>query len=55
MELRRFNNGSIVGGMVIVLLGVIFFLATTGMFGLHWGTMWPGFLMATGIAFAHER
>jgi len=36
------------GGMVLILLGVIFFIAQNGMFGVTWTNMWGAFLMGLG-------
>jgi hypothetical protein len=36
------------GGMVLILLGVIFFIAQNGLFGVTWTNMWGAFLIGLG-------
>lgn len=50
METRSYNYGSMVGGLVLIALGVVFFAATQGVFDLNWGTIWPAFPMIAGAA-----
>lgn len=40
--------GRAMGGMVLILLGVIFFVAQNGMFGVTWANMWGAFLIGLG-------
>ncbi len=40
--------GRAMGGMVLILLGVIFFIAQNGMFGVTWSNMWGAFLIGLG-------
>lgn len=50
METRNnYNNSSMVGGITLIVLGLIFFAATQGAFNLNWGTIWPAFVMLGGI------
>lgn len=36
------------GGMILILLGVIFFITQNGMFGVTWANMWGAFLIGLG-------
>jgi len=36
------------GGMVLILLGVVFFVAQNRMFGVTWANMWGAFLIGLG-------
>ena len=49
MESKNYSKSSVVGGVVLILLGLIFFVAEQGMFGLDWGSIWPLFPMALGV------
>ena len=49
METKRAGNGSMMLGLLFILLGVVFLIATQGTFGFNWGTIWPAFLMLAGI------
>lgn len=49
-ELRhRDPVGRAMGGLVLILLGVIFFIAQNGMFGVTWANMWGAFLFGLGV------
>ena len=37
------------GGLVLILLGVIFFIAQNEMFGVTWSNMWGAFLIGLGV------
>jgi hypothetical protein len=49
METRTQNYASMVGGIVLILLGIIFFAVTQGAFDLNWGSIWPIFPMLAGL------
>lgn len=36
-------------GIVLVALGLVFLLQNFGLFSLHWGKIWPIFLILAGI------
>ncbi|HEX9987190.1 MAG TPA: hypothetical protein VGE45_01780 [Chloroflexia bacterium] len=48
MDVRPYNNGNLIAGVALILLGLIFFVATQGAFNLNWGTIWPVFPMLAG-------
>ncbi|HYP41097.1 MAG TPA: hypothetical protein VEX13_12130 [Chloroflexia bacterium] len=48
MNVRPYNNGNMIAGVALILLGLIFFAATQGAFNLNWGTIWPAFPMLAG-------
>lgn len=48
MNVRPYNNGNMIVGVALILLGLIFFAATQGAFNLNWGTIWPAFPMLAG-------
>lgn len=50
METRNNNLGSLIPGIVLIVLGLVFFAATQGAFNLNWGTIWPAFIMIGGAA-----
>jgi hypothetical protein len=50
MESRYYRNGSVISGVMLIMLGLIFFAATQGAFGLDWGNMWPLFPALAGLA-----
>ena len=37
------------GGMILILLGVVFFLAQSGMLGITWVNMWGAFIIGLGL------
>ena len=37
------------GGLVLILLGAIFFIAQNQLFGVTWSNMWGAFLMGLGV------
>ncbi len=45
---RRDPINRAMGGLVLILLGVIFFITQNGMFGVTWSNMWGAFLMGLG-------
>lgn len=49
METRRSNNGYLVAGLLLILLGGVFLVATFGVAGLNWDTIWPVFIMLVGL------
>jgi len=54
MDTRNLNKSNSTGqqaGVLLILLGGIFMVATLGAGGLGWGTIWPAFIMAVGAAF----
>jgi len=40
--------GSVIGGVVIILIGLAFLVQYT--YGIPWGEMWPIFLVVIGLA-----
>jgi hypothetical protein len=48
METRPMRDGTTAVAVLLIVLGVIFFLATQGVLGLNWGTIWPVFPMVVG-------
>jgi len=52
MKSRQYtDNTGLLGGAVLIMLGFVFFFATTGLFGLDWGNFWPVFLTIAGLCF----
>lgn len=49
METRQVTNGTTIAGIVLILLGIVFFVATQGVFDLNWGTIWPVFPILAGV------
>lgn len=49
MDLKQYNNSSMIGGIVLIVLGLIFFAATQGAFSLDWGNIWPAFVILAGV------
>jgi hypothetical protein len=45
---HRDPAGRAMGGLVLIWLGVIFFIVQNGMFGVTWANMWGAFLMGLG-------
>ena len=45
MNLRQYGDSRTIGGIGLVLLGMLFFAATFGLFGLTWGNSWPAYLL----------
>jgi hypothetical protein len=43
------NNTKLIGGIVLIVLGLIFFAMTQGILNLSWGGLWPIFLVLVGI------
>jgi len=50
MDTNNYRNGSLIGGLALIVLGVIFFAAEQGAFGFNWGTIWPAFIILAGLA-----
>jgi hypothetical protein len=46
---QRLNNSQVVTGSLLIMLGVVFLIATLGVAGLSWGTIWPLFIMLVGL------
>lgn len=46
---QRDPFGRAMGGLVLILLGVIFFMVQSGLFILNWTNMWGAFLMGLGV------
>jgi hypothetical protein len=52
METRQYNAGSMIGGALLIVLGLIFLAFTQNLFGLEWsdvGSFWPFFPMLGGL------
>jgi hypothetical protein len=49
MNLRQYGDFRTISGIGLVLLGLIFFAATQGLFGLDWGNSWPAYLLVLGV------
>ena len=49
MNSRDYRNGSMVGGVVLIVLGLVFFAVTQGTFNLNWETIWPVFPVLVGL------
>jgi hypothetical protein len=49
MNTRHFSGNSIVGGVVLILLGAVLFAGTLRPFDLGWGNLWPLFLAVPGV------
>jgi hypothetical protein len=45
---RQNNNSSVVAGVILIVLGLVFFGITQGAFNLDWGNFWPIFPMIGG-------
>lgn len=45
---RRDPIGAITGGLVLIVLGIVFMLAQNGWFGVTWANMWGMFLIGLG-------
>jgi hypothetical protein len=48
MDAKPLRDGSTAVGVLLIVLGIIFFVATQGVFDLDWGTIWPVFPMLAG-------
>ena len=48
MQTRQASNGTMVAGIILIVLGLVFFVATQGMFNFDWGNIWPIFPMLVG-------
>jgi hypothetical protein len=48
MNTKHFSNNSIVGGVVLILLGIASLAGTLNVFDLGWGNLWPVFLAVPG-------
>jgi hypothetical protein len=49
METKYYRSSSVVIGLMLIVLGLAFFAATQGAFGLDWGNIWPLFPIVVGI------
>ncbi|HEY0070227.1 MAG TPA: hypothetical protein VGE04_09695 [Chloroflexia bacterium] len=49
MDTKGYLNISMVGGLVLIVLGVILFAVTQGAFNLNWGNIWPPLIMLAGV------
>jgi hypothetical protein len=49
MNTRNFNTVGVMGGALLILLGLVFFAATQGIFGLTWGNIWPIYPVILGL------
>jgi hypothetical protein len=48
MQVKQLSNGATVAGIVLIVLGLVFFVATQGVFDLNWSSIWPIFPMLVG-------
>ncbi|HEY0070292.1 MAG TPA: hypothetical protein VGE04_10025, partial [Chloroflexia bacterium] len=48
MNTKHFSNNSIVGGVMLILLGIASLAGTLNLFDLGWGNLWPVFLAVPG-------
>jgi hypothetical protein len=48
MQSRQVSNGATVAGIMLIVLGLVFFVATQGAFNLDWENIWPIFPMLVG-------
>ena len=48
MQTRQVSNGATVAGIVLIVLGLVFFVVTQGAFDLNWSNIWPIFPMLVG-------
>ena len=48
METRQVSNGATVAGIILIVLGIVFFVVTLGAFDLTWSNIWPIFPMLVG-------
>jgi hypothetical protein len=49
METRRSFNTSLLLGVSLVLVGLIFLAATSGLAGLNWSNIWPALVILLGV------
>ena len=49
MDTRQRDAGTTIGGLVLIVLGVVFFVVTQGAFDLDWGNIWPIFPTLGGL------
>jgi hypothetical protein len=50
METKSLNRSSIFGGILLILLGLVFLVATLGVYNFNWGNIWPAFPMIFGLS-----
>src|SRR6476620_5412229 len=50
MESKNYRNGSLIGGLALIVLGLVFFAVEQGAFELDWGMAWPFFGILAGLA-----
>lgn len=43
------NSAKLIGGILLIVLGLIFFGMTQGLLNVSWGALWPIFLVVGGI------
>ena len=48
MDTKQVKGGSTAVGILLIVLGILFFVATQGLFDFEWGTIWPTFPMLVG-------
>lgn len=49
MDAKRDNNGNLVAGGLLIILGLLFLAVTLGVFQLNWTNFWPIIPMAVGL------
>jgi type IV secretory pathway VirB3-like protein len=49
MDTKQFTNPSMIAGIALIVLGLIFFAVTQGAFSLNWGNIWPAFVVLAGL------
>jgi steroid 5-alpha reductase family enzyme len=49
MDTKWYADSTAVAGVMLVLLGIVFFAVTQGVFNVSWGNIWPVFPMLAGV------
>jgi hypothetical protein len=49
MNTKQYSNSSVIGGILLIALGLVFFAVTQGFLNLSWGNIWPAFLVIVGV------
>ena len=49
METKSHSSNSIVGGVLLIALGLVFFVVTQTNVSLEWGKIWPMFVVLAGV------